>query len=63
MNNGISKFLNIQNSGKLIKETASYKNKFEILINSGKLYQFNKLTLIFNKENKNFTLNKSKEEY
>ena len=55
MANGISNFLNIQNSGKLIKGTASYQNKFEILINSGKFNHFNKLILIFIKENKNFT--------
>ena len=55
MANGISNFLNIQNSGKLIKGTASYQNKFEILINSGKFNHLNKLILIFIKENKNFT--------
>ena len=50
MANGISNFLNIQNSGKLIKGTASYKNKFEILINSGKLNHFILLTLILLKK-------------
>ena len=55
MVNGTSNFLNIQNSGKLIKGTTSYQNKFEILINTGKLNHFNKLILIFIKENKNFT--------